>query len=227
MRDRFGSDTETRNRLVGTDYSTNFQLGWRMEVVARMIASELHIYERHRIKNDSTYWVIFELLWRDFFRFAAYKYGYKWFSKGGIQSNVRKYQHNKDYFEAWISGRTGFSFVDANMRELATTGFMSNRGRQNIASFFTQNLSMDWRWGAEYFESMLLDYDPASNYGNWMYNATLGHDPRNRFFNIELQSDRYDSSGEYVMFGYELIQVPLRFRHRPYLYDQSMFVAPL
>ena len=220
---------KTRNRLVGTDYSTKFS-PWLANgsLSARMIASEIHIYERQRIKNDSTYWVIFELLWRDFFRFAAYKYGYKWFSKGGIQSNVRKYQNNKDYFEAWISGRTGFSFVDANMRELATTGFMSNRGRQNIASFFTQNMSMDWRWGAEYFESMLLDYDPASNYGNWMYNATLGHDPRNRFFNIELQADRYDSSGEYVMLWCkELIKVPFRFRHRPYLYDQSMFVPPI
>jgi deoxyribodipyrimidine photo-lyase len=167
-------------------------------------------------------------LWRDFFRFAALKYGQKWFAKGGIQSNVREYQNNKDYFEAWISGRTGFSFMDANMRELATTGFMSNRGRQNVASFFTQNLNMDWRWGAEYFESMLLDYDPASNYGNWMYNATLGHDPRSRFFNIELQANRYDSSGEYVMLWCrELKKVPLSLRHKPYIHNQSMFVAPI
>ncbi len=68
-----------------------------------MIASEIHRYERQRTKNDSTYWVIFELLWRDFFRFAALKYGSQWFAKGGIQSNVREYQNNKDYFEAWIS----------------------------------------------------------------------------------------------------------------------------
>ena len=100
-----------------------------------MIASQIHDYERQRTKNDSTYWVIFELLWRDFFRFAAYQYGKKWFSKGGIQSNVRDYDNKEDYFEAWITGQTGFSFVDANMRELATTGFMSNRGRQNVASF--------------------------------------------------------------------------------------------
>lgn len=220
---------KTRNGLVGTDYSTKFS-PWLANgsLSARMIASEIHNYERQRTKNDSTYWVIFELLWRDFFRFAALKYGRKWFHKGGIQSNIREYQNNKDYFEAWISGRTGFSFVDANMRELATTGFMSNRGRQNVASFFTQNLNMDWRWGAEYFESMLLDYDPASNYGNWMYNATLGHDPRNRFFNIELQADRYDSSGEYVrLWCRELKKVPLALRHKPYQYNQSMFAAPI
>lgn len=220
---------KTRNGLVGTDYSTKFS-PWLANgsLSARMIAGEIQSYERQRTKNDSTYWVIFELLWRDFFRFAALKYGRKWFDKGGIQSNIREYQNNTDYFEAWVSGRTGFSFVDANMRELATTGFMSNRGRQNVASFFTQNLNMDWRWGAEYFESMLLDYDPASNYGNWMYNATLGHDPRNRFFNIELQADRYDSSGEYVMLWCrELKKVPLALRHKPYQYNQSMFAAPI
>ena len=220
---------KTRNGLVGTDYSTKFS-PWLANgsLSARMIASQIHDYERQRTKNDSTYWVIFELLWRDFFRFAAYKYGKKWFSKGGIQSNVRDYSNKEDYFEAWITGQTGFSFVDANMRELATTGFMSNRGRQNVASFFTQNLNMDWRWGAEYFESMLLDYDPASNYGNWMYNATLGHDPRNRFFNIELQADRYDSSGEYVMLWCrELKKVPKSLRQKPYQYNQSMFAAPI
>lgn len=68
------------------------------------------------------------------------------------------------------------------MNELNQTGFMNNRVRQNVASFLAQNLNLDRRMGAEYFECMLLDYAPCSNYGNRSYNATLGHDPRNRYF---------------------------------------------
>lgn len=87
-----------------------------------------------------------------------------------------------------MEGRTGHPFVDANMRELAATGFMSNRGRQNVASFFTKDMNADWRIGAEYFESQLLDYDVGSNWGNWNYVAGVGCDPREgRYFNIVKQ----------------------------------------
>lgn len=68
-------------------------------------------------------------------------------------------------------GRTGVPFVDANMRELLATGWMSNRGRQNVASFLVKDLHLDWRLGAEWFESLLIDHDVCSNYGNWNYVA--------------------------------------------------------
>ena len=74
-------------------------------------------------------------------------------------------------FEAWAEGRTGVPFVDANMRELKQSGWMSNRGRQNVASFLVKDLGLDWRLGAEWFESQLLDHDVCSNYGNWNYAA--------------------------------------------------------
>ncbi len=74
---------------------------------------------------------------------------------------------------------------------------MSNRGRQNVASYFAKTLQMDWRLGAAYFESMLIDYDVHSNYGNWMYNAGVGNDPRDRVFNVGLQAERYDGKGKY------------------------------
>ncbi len=226
---RVASYKKTRNGLIGLEYSTKFSV-WLANgsLSVRSIAAEITKYENERVKNDSTYWVIFELLWRDFFRLSALKYGPKWFAKGGIQSKSMNYEQNALNLQAWIHAKTGFSFIDGNMKELATLGFMSNRGRQNVSSFFTQNLNLDWRIGAEYFEHHLIDYDPASNYGNWMYNATLGHDPRNRFFNIELQADRYDSSGEYVrLWNRELKKVPLSLRHKPYQYNQSMFVAPI
>ena len=74
---------------------------------------------------------------------------------------------------------------------------MSNRGRQNVASFLSKQMKIDWRWGAQYFESMLIDYDVHSNYGNWMYNAGVGNDPRDRVFNVRLQAERYDPNNKY------------------------------
>jgi deoxyribodipyrimidine photo-lyase len=74
---------------------------------------------------------------------------------------------------------------------------MSNRGRQNAASYFAKNLKLDWRIGASYFESMLIDYDVHSNYGNWMYVSGVGNDPRDRTFNVKLQAERYDSNGKF------------------------------
>jgi len=102
-------------------------------------------------------------------------------------------------FKAWRDGRTGVPFIDANMRELKETGWMSNRGRQNVASFLIKDLGLDWRLGAEWFESQLLDHDVCSNYGNWNYAAGIGNDPReNRKFNIVKQGLDYDTDGDYV-----------------------------
>ena len=85
------------------------------------------------------------------------------------------------------------------MRELNATGFMSNRGRQNVASYLVHDLGQDWRAGAAYFEHQLLDYDPCSNYGNWNYVAGVGNDPRaGRKFNVAGQAERYDAQGEYT-----------------------------
>ena len=83
------------------------------------------------------------------------------------------------------------------MIELKETGWMSNRGRQNVASYFSKNLKLDWRIGAAYFEAMLLDYDVHSNYGNWMYVSGVGNDPRDRTFNIQLQASRYDKNSKF------------------------------
>jgi deoxyribodipyrimidine photo-lyase len=103
------------------------------------------------------------------------------------------------------------------MRELLFSGFMSNRGRQNVASFLVKDLKIDWRWGAYWFESQLIDYDVYSNWGNWMYVAGVGNDPReNRYFNIMSQSQKYDSKGEYVRHWIpELNSIPGYKVHQP------------
>jgi len=119
--------------------------------------------------------------------------------------------------QLWVEGRTGVPFIDANMRELRESGFMSNRGRQNVASFLVKDLKVNWQMGAEYFESLLIDYDPCSNWGNWNYIAGVGSDPReNRYFNILSQAKRYDPKGDYVKHWLpELSELPCEKIHRP------------
>lgn len=192
---------ETRNGLIGSDYSSKFS-AWLAQgcISPKMIYHEVKKYERERKKNKSTYWMIFELLWRDFFRLIAKKHGNKIFQKGGTKGEIdEKWIENRKLFDAWANGETGVPFIDANMKELNKTGFMSNRGRQNVASFLVKDLHLNWQMGAEYFESLLIDYDAASNWGNWNYIAGVGSDPReNRYFNILSQAKRYDPDGDFV-----------------------------
>merc|ERR1711879_657784 len=99
--------------------------------------------------------------------------------------------------QKWRDGRTGDALIDANMRELRATGFMSNRGRQNVASFLIFNLGVDWRRGADWFESNLIDYDVTANWCNWVLAAGLTGGRINRF-NIVRQGNNYDREGAYV-----------------------------
>ncbi|MEM9325284.1 MAG: DASH family cryptochrome [Bacteroidota bacterium] len=191
---------ETRNGLVGGDYSSKFSPWLALGCISpRSIYHEVKRFEKTRKKNSSTYWLIFELIWRDFFRYTAYKFGPRLFQVGGLQGRSKPHWENQRQFDRWCHGATGVPFIDANMHELNTTGFMSNRGRQNVASYLVNDLNINWTWGAWYFESMLIDYDPCSNWGNWAYVAGVGNDPRqDRYFNIESQASRYDPDGTYV-----------------------------
>jgi deoxyribodipyrimidine photo-lyase len=138
--------------------------------------------------------VIFELIWRDYFKYISLKYDSKIFKIGGILDKDYHWNTDTKIIQTWIDGKTKDDFVNANMIELKKTGWMSNRGRQNVASYFAKELLLDWRIGAAYFESLLLDYDVHSNYGNWMYVAGVGNDSRDRKFNTQLQASRYDSN---------------------------------
>jgi deoxyribodipyrimidine photo-lyase len=160
----------------------------------RFINQELKRFEQQIGANESTYWLVFELLWRDYFRFMMKKYNTKLFQLSGIQNKELPVNaHDAALLQKWIDGRTGVDFVDANMIELKRSGFMSNRGRQNVASYLCNDLKLDWRYGAAYFEHQLIDYDVCSNWGNWTYLAGVGNDPRgNRYFNVEKQATDYD-----------------------------------
>ena len=208
----------TRNGLLGANYSSKFS-PWLAHgcISPRTIHEEVERYEDQRVDNKSTYWMKFELIWRDFFTYVTWKAGDRLFHPGGIIGNDIDWNHHDESFERWATGTTGIPFVDANMRELNQTGYMSNRGRQNVASMLSQSLKLDWRMGAAYFESRLVDYDVASNWGNWAYNSRVGNDPRARYFNIVKQAQRYDENGEYVRHWLpELEGVPDEFVHEPH-----------
>ncbi len=191
---------ETRNGLVGADYSSKFSAWLALGCISpRFIYQELKQYEAEFSANYSTYWLVFELLWRDYFRFMMKKHQSKFFQPTGIKNiGDRKVNNDIQKLQDWIEGTTGVDFVDANMIELKLTGFMSNRGRQNVASYLCNDLKLDWRLGAAYFEQQLIDYDVSSNWGNWAYLAAVGNDPReNRYFNIEKQAAIYDNKKSY------------------------------
>jgi len=191
---------ETRNGLIGADYSSKFSAWLALGCISpRFIYRELQQYEEEFGANDSTYWLVFELLWRDYFRFMMKKHNAKLFYQDGFKNNkIKLFTDSIQKLQNWIDGNTGIDFVDANMIELKLTGFMSNRGRQNVASYLCNDLKLDWRLGAAYFEQQLIDYDVCSNWGNWAYLAGVGNDPReNRYFNIEKQAAVYDKNSKY------------------------------
>ncbi len=196
---------QTRNGLIGTEYSSKFS-AWLANgsISPRMIYWEVKKFEKEVKKNQDTYWMLFELIWRDFFKFISLKHGDALFKIGGILGKEYEWGTSEKKKNQWIKGETTYKFVNANMKEIAKTGWMSNRGRQNVASFWAKELQQDWRIGASYFESQLIDYDVHSNWGNWQYVSGVGNDPRDRKFNIERQAEQYDPHGDYVSLWGEL-----------------------
>jgi deoxyribodipyrimidine photo-lyase len=189
---------KTRNQLIGMDYSSKFS-PWLASGCCspRVIAERLRNYESMHGPNEGTYWLWFELLWRDYFRFLHFKYGNQlYLPKGLSEKAVNIFDENK--FLQWSSGQTGEALIDAGMRELYETGFLSNRLRQVVASYWIYDMNGDWRAGAAWFESQLIDYDVYSNQGNWLYIAGRGTDPRGgRPFNVMKQTQDHDPDGIY------------------------------
>jgi len=190
---------EQRNDLSAWSHSTKFSL-WLAQgsISVREIVDQLHNYERREGANESTYWIVFELLWREFFFWHARVYGARLFAFKGVKNKRPLTSAYAERIMRWTKGTTPFPLVNALMNELATTGYMSNRGRQIAASCLIHELSVDWRFGAAYFEQQLIDYDVGSNWGNWQYIAGVGTDTRDvRRFNIEKQTQTYDPDGTY------------------------------
>jgi deoxyribodipyrimidine photo-lyase len=189
---------QTRNQLIGMDYSSKFSPWLALgSCSARSIAKKLTEYELQHGANDGTYWLWFELLWRDYFRFLHFKYGNKLYRSRGLSTEPKNLLIESK-FKQWVSGNTGESLIDAGMHELQETGFLSNRMRQMVASYWIYNMKGDWQAGAAWFESQLVDYDVYSNQGNWLYIAGKGTDPRGgRPMNLAKQTQDHDPDGIY------------------------------
>jgi deoxyribodipyrimidine photo-lyase len=193
-----GTYKETRDQLSGTAYSTKFSPYLALGCIsARQVYAALKVYEAARGANQSTYWIWFELLWRDYFRFLHFKYGRALYRSGGL-NDAPPCAHDAAAFARWCRGETGEPLVDAAMHELAATGYLSNRLRQVAASYLIYDLGCDWRAGAAWFEAQLVDYDVYSNQGNWLYIAGRGTDPRGgRRFNPVKQAQEHDARSRY------------------------------
>lgn len=190
----------TRNDLNGLAGSSTLS-PWIANgaLSVREVAHAIFRFERQRVANESTYWLYFELLWREFFQWRAIVDGRALYRQGGRRSQQLLTTFDPRQFARWCAGDTDYPLVNALMRQLTATGWMSNRGRQIAASCLINELDLDWRYGAAFFERHLIDYDVGSNYGNWQYIAGVGSDPRGgRHFNLEKQAAQYDAASVFI-----------------------------
>ncbi len=149
-------------------------------------------------KKDAVF--LSELIWREFFMQILYHFPHVVSNNFRSKYDGIKWRNNKEEFEKWCEGKTGYPMVDAGMRQLNKTGYMHNRVRMVTASFLVKHLLIDWKWGEAYFAQHLLDYDLASNNGNWQWAAGTGCDasPYFRIFNPESQLKKFDKGMKYV-----------------------------
>jgi deoxyribodipyrimidine photo-lyase len=199
-KDLASSYKQTRNGLDGMDYSTKFS-PWLANgtLSPRRIVQQLQEYEARAGANDSTYWIFFELLWREYFQWYGHRHQQQLYAFTGIAQSAPTTSFYPERFKKWCAGNTPYAIINACMKQLNTTGYLSNRGRQLVASCFVHELGLDWRHGAAYMEQQLVDYDVASNWGNWQYLAGVGADPRgHRRFDLKKQAQIYDPKNQFV-----------------------------
>ena len=148
--------------------------------------------------NNHTF--LSELIWREFFMQILWHFPHTINQSFKPKYDRIQWNNNSEDFERWKSGTTGYPLVDAGMRELNTSGYMHNRVRMLCASFLCKHLLIDWRWGEAYFASKLLDFELASNVGNWQWAAGSGVDaaPYFRIFNPESQIKKFDQRLAYI-----------------------------
>lgn len=141
-----------------------------------------------------------ELIWREFFSQILWHFPHTQKKSFKSRYDQIQWRNNEVEFKHWCEGTTGYPLVDAGMRQLNTTGFMHNRVRMITASFLCKHLLIDWRWGEAYFAEKLLDYEMASNVGNWQWVAGCGVDaaPYFRIFNPTVQINKFDKDYKYI-----------------------------
>lgn len=190
---------EVRNSLDGWENSSKMS-PWLNGgcLSARRLKQTISEFEVQQRVNDSTQWLVVEMLWREYFQWSALNLGKGLFSFKGTAKASPLTSYYPERFQKWCFGNSPYPLVNACMNQLAHTGYLSNRGRQIAASCLVNELEVDWRHGAAWFEHQLVDYDVAVNWGNWQYIAGVGADPRGgRHFNLTKQTEMFDARGSY------------------------------
>lgn len=141
-----------------------------------------------------------ELIWREFFMQILFHFPAVVDQNFKTKYDGIQWRNDPVEFERWCRGKTGYGMVDAGMRQLNQTGYMHNRVRMVVASFLCKHLLIDWRWGEAYFAEKLIDFELASNNGNWQWAAGTGCDaaPYFRIFNPSEQLRKFDKGLKYV-----------------------------
>ena len=216
---------KNKDRLAGAENST--QLGPYLSqgcLSPKLVFHEILRYEKKYGRSDSTQLLKLDLMRRDFLRLMGKKHGSNIFKLTGIgQRQPPSVIHNETLFDKWKNGKTGVPLIDANMKEMYTTGFISGKGRHIVSSFLVNDMKLNWLAGAEYFESMLLDYDPCSNYGNWNYIAGVSASNKdNLHLTIPAQAKKYDPHAEYIKYWLpELKSIEPKLLFNPFEIDAS------
>jgi deoxyribodipyrimidine photo-lyase len=144
-----------------------------------------HVYWeviRHQDAGHPVYThLLLDLLWRDYFRFMFKKHGQKFIDAKDTSIQSENAINQEQLFETWKNGETGTPLIDAIMHELNATGYINNHKRQVTAAFLISDLKVDWTKGAAYFEEKLIDYSPASNWGNWAFIAGINDARESRY----------------------------------------------
>lgn len=191
---------QTRNGLSRFDDSSKLS-PWLANgsLSAKQVWHQVRAFETKTKANESTYWLRFELLWREYFQWYLEQHGQRLFAFDGVRRKKPLTTFLPQRFAQWCQGETPYAIVNACMKQLSHTGYLSNRGRQLVASCFVHELELDWRFGAAWMEQQLVDFDVASNWGNWQYLAGVGADPRgHRRFDLDKQAQLYDPQGQFV-----------------------------
>ena len=202
------SDVKAPQYNISTDLIEQYEARRNFPAVAGTSKLGVHlrfgtVSIRHMVsKARSTGNNIFlkELVWREFFQQILWHFPHTQTACFKPQYERIEWRNNENEFERWCNGTTGYPFVDAGMRELNATGFMHNRVRMLVGSFLCKHLLIDWRWGESYFAEKLMDYEMASNVGNWQWVAGCGVDaaPYFRIFNPTDQIKKFDKAHQYI-----------------------------
>ena len=191
---------DTRNAMLEFNNSSKFSPYLSFGTISpKTIYYRLKLQEEKTYESQSSYWLYFELLWRDFFHLVMRYSKNRLFLKTGLKGKLYNFRNDKNLLNDFFMANTKVDLIDASINELKKTGWLSNRNRQLVASYFVKNLGLDWRYCAAFFESYLVDYNPASNYGNFAYQAFVGNDKSYRVFDIMKQSNMYNGE-QYVKY---------------------------